>query len=262
MELLTESMSTAWPCPLTPQDWAQTPPAVQAYVYALHDELTQLRARGDALEARLRQNSTTSHRPPSSDLPYTKPRQRTTTPPRRKAGGQQGHLGHRQALLPPTTVREVSPERCVGGNTTLVLLRPYHTHQVVELPPIAMDVTHWVLHQGWCPECGRWRKAQVPAEHATGYGPRCSALMGEMAGTYGNGRRMVQTLCASVLRVPISLGAIQQVRDRVAQAIEPHYTAIAMQARRAVVNYIDETPWFLTHTLQWLWVMASDTVAF
>jgi transposase len=86
--------------------------------------------------------------------------------------------------------------------------------------------------------------------------------MGELAGTYGNGRRMVQTFCASVLQVPISLGAIQKVLDRVAQAIEPHYTAIATQARQAPVNYIDETPWFLTHALHWLWVMASDTVAF
>jgi len=73
---------------------------------------------------------------------------------------------------------------------------------------------------------------------------------------------MVQTLCASVFGVPLSLGAIQKVIDRVAQAIEPHYTAIATQARHAAVNYIDETPWFLTHTLQWLWVMVSDSAAF
>ena len=135
-------------------------------------------------------------------------------------------------------------------------------HQVLELPPLTMEVTHWVLHQGWCPDCGRWSKAQVPAEHATGYGPRLSALMGELAGAYGNGRRIVQTFCASVLQVPISLGAIQKVLDRVAQAIAPHYTAIATQARHAVVNSIDETPWFLTHTLQWLWVMVSDAAAF
>jgi transposase len=144
----------------------------------------------------------------------------------------------------------------------LALSRPYHTHQVLELPPIAMEVTHWVLHQGWCPDCGRWSKAQVPAAHATGYGPRFSALMGELAGAYGNGRRMVQTFCASVLQVPLSLGAIQKVLDRVTQAIEPHYTALAMQARQAPVNYIDETPWFCTHTLHWLWVMASERVAF
>ena len=71
----------------------------------------------------------------------------------------------------------------------------------------------------------------------------------------------MQTFCASVLQVPISLGAIQKVLDRVAQAIAPHYTAIATQVRHAGVNYIDETPWFLTHTLQWLWVMVSDAAA-
>jgi transposase len=73
---------------------------------------------------------------------------------------------------------------------------------------------------------------------------------------------MVQTFCASILQVPISLGAIQKVLDRVAQAIEPHYTVIATQARHAPVNYIDETPWDCLNTLAWLWVMASERVAF
>ena len=146
-------------------------------------------------------------------------------------------------------------------DNTLALITPYHTHQVLELPPIALDVTHWVWYQGWCPDCGRWSKAQVPAEHATGYGPRCSALMGEVAGTSGNGRRIVQTFCASVLRVPVSVGAFQKVLDRVAQAIEPHSMVIATPVRHAVGNDIDETPWFLARRLQWLWVMVSDTAA-
>jgi transposase len=261
MEPLTESQSTAWSFPFVPQDWEDTPVAVQAYVHTLQDELTQLRARVEALEARLTQNSTTSHRPPSSDSPYTKRRQRSTATTSRKAGGKPGHPGHSQALLPPTAVHEVQPERCACGNTTFALTTPYHTHQVIELPPITMDVTHWVLHQSWCAVCGTWQKAQVPAAHATGYGPRFSAFMGEVAGTYGNGRRMVQTFCASVLQIPISLGAIQKVLDRVAQAIEPHYSAIATQVRQARVNYIDETPWFLSNALQWLWVMVSDTAA-
>jgi transposase len=262
MELPSAPVPPVWPFPFGPQDWEHTPPAVQAYVHTLHHELAQLRERMEALEARLQANSTTSSRPPSSDSPYKKPRQRTPATAPRKAGGKPGHPGHRQVLLAPTTVHEVRPEQCPCGNSMFTLLKPYHTHQVLELPPIVMDVTHWVLHQGWGPECGRWNKAQVPTAHATGYGPRFSALIGEVAGAYGNGRRIVQTLCASVLQVPISLGAIQKVLDRVAQAIEPYYLAIATQARHAPVNYIDETPWFLAHTLQWLWVMVSDRVAF
>jgi transposase len=73
---------------------------------------------------------------------------------------------------------------------------------------------------------------------------------------------MVHTFCASVLGVPISLGALQKVVDRLTQAIAPYYTVIATQARQAPVNYIDETPWYCRNTLEWLWVMASERVAF
>lgn len=83
--------------------------------------------------------------------------------------------------------------------------------------------------------CGAWMKAQVPPEHASGYGPRLSALIGEIAGTHGTSRRTIQDFCASVLHVPISLGAIQKVLDRVAQAIAPHYGAIITRARHAPV---------------------------
>jgi transposase len=261
MEPQSEPATTVWPFPFTPQDWEQTPPAVQAYLRAVRDELGQLHDRVDTLEARLTQNSTTSSQPPSADSPYKKPRRRTPSTTPRKAGGKPGHCGHRQVLLAPTSVVEVRPELCECGNTAFAGTRPYYTHQVIELPPIAMEVTHWVLHQGWCQACGRWSQAHVPAEHATGYGPRFSALMGELAGTYGNGRRMVQSVCASVLGVAISLGAIQKVLDRVTQAIDPYYALIAQQARQAPVNYIDETPWYCLNTLEWLWVMASERVA-
>jgi transposase len=262
MEPLSEPTCTVWSFPFTPQDWEQTPPAVQAYVRTLYDEVAQLHDRVETLEARLTQNSTTSSRPPSSDSPYKKSRRHASSTTPRKAGGKPGHPGHRQVLLPPTTVRKLAPERCACGNTTFALTAPYYTHQVIELPPIEMDVTHWMLHQGWCPDCGRWTQAQVPVEHTSGYGPRFSALIGELAGTYGNGRRIVQTFCASVLQVPISLGAIQKVLDRVTQAIDPYYAVIAQQARQAPVNYIDETPWYCLNTLEWLWVMASERVAF
>src|SRR5215475_9948131 len=131
MEALADPTNPLWPFPFTPQEWAQTPLAVQAYVRTLRDEVKQLHDVVETLAARLQQNSTTSSRPPSSDSPYKKPRLRTTAATPRKAVGKPGHPGHRQVLLPPTTVREVRPERCACGNMTLTLLKPYHTHQVI-----------------------------------------------------------------------------------------------------------------------------------
>src|SRR5215470_15573228 len=135
METLSDPINTLWPFPFTPQEWAQTPLAVQAYVRTLRDEVKQLHDGVETLAARLQQNSTTSSRPPSSDSPYKKPRLRTTAATPRKAGGKPGHPGHHQVLLPPTTVQELRPERCTCGNTTFALTTPYHTHQMLELPP-------------------------------------------------------------------------------------------------------------------------------
>ena len=191
MELRPESANTVWPFPFPPQVWEQTPPAVQAYLRTMRDALGQLQDRVETLEARLTQNSTTSSQPPSADSPSKKPRRRTTSTTPRKAGGKPGHQGHRQALLAPTRVVEMRPGPCVCGNTIFAGTSPSYTHQVIALPPIAMEVTHGVLHQGWCQTCGRWSQAHVPAEQASGYGPRFSALVGELAGTDGKGRRMV-----------------------------------------------------------------------
>ena len=262
MEPRSEPANTVWPFPLTSQDWDQTPPAVQAYLRTMRDELGQLHDRVEILESRLKQNSTTSSQPPSADSPSKKPRRHTTSTTPRKAGGKPGHQGHRQSLLAPTRVVEVQPAPCVCGHTEFAGTSPTYTHQAIELPPVAMEVTHWVLHQGSCQACGRWSQAHVPAEHASGYGPRFSALMGELAGTYGNGRRMVQSFCASVRGVPISLGAIQKVLDRGTQAIDPYYAVLARHARQAPVNYIDETPWYCRNALEWLWGMTSERVAF
>lgn len=254
--------TTEWLFPFSPADWEQTPPAVQAYIAALHQELVHLKQRVEALEARTQTTSETSSRPPSSDSPFRKGRKKRRRRTSGRPGAKPGHPGVRQTLLSPTSTEHLLPTACRCGNTDLVHTTPYYTHQVIELPPIDMDITHWVLHQADCPHCGRRLKAHLPPEHQSGYGPRLSALIGEMAGMQGTSRSLIQTFCSSVLGFPMGLGTIQKVIDRVTLAIQPHYEAMARIARQAPVGYIDETPWFCQGTLEWLWVMTSPQVAF
>ena len=254
--------TTAWPFPFTQADWEQTPPAVQAYIAALHQELAELKQRIEALEARIQTTSQTSSRPPSSDSPFRKGRKKRDRKTSGRPGAKPGHPGVRQSLMSPTTTEHLLPTACHCGNTALRHTTPYYTHQVIELPPIDMDITHWVLHQADCPVCGRRVKAHLPSEHYPGYGPRLSALIGEMAGMQGTSRSLIQTFCASVLGFSIGLGAIQKVIDRVTLALQPPYEAMARMARHAPVGYLDETPWFCQGTLQWLWVMTAPQVAF
>jgi transposase len=88
-----------------------------------------------------------------------------------------------------------------------------------------------------------------------GYGPRFTALIGELSGPQRDSRSAVQEFCRSVLGVPISRGAIQRAVDRVSETIIPYYEVIAEKARSAPVNYLDETAWYQHGVLAWLWVM-------
>ena len=85
--------------------------------------------------------------------------------------GNRATQGIARRFSTPTIVQELRPERCPCGHTTFALTTPYHTHQVLELPPIALEVTTGSIASRWCPDCGRWSKAQVPTEHATEHGP-------------------------------------------------------------------------------------------
>ena len=244
------------------------PPAVQDYIKNQHQQIAQLQTQieqlqqqVETLQGRVHKTSQTSSKPPSSDSPFQKPkRQRKQSSGKR--GGQKGHRGRGPTLLSPTDVHLIAPGPCPCGHGNLVSLTPYYTHQVIELPPIEREVHHFVLQQGQCQGCGRQLKAQVPSQHQAGYGPRLSALIAALAGTHRTSWRLVQDFCHSVFNIPISLGAVQQVIHRVSQAIVPHYEAIATLAHQAPVGSIDETPWYCQNALQWLWIMATDTVAY
>jgi len=250
---------------ITAQDLQNTPPAILALLeYLLQENMAlkkQIEAQGrqiEELRARLNLNSGNSSRPPSTDSPY---KSKGTEKDRKKSGAKKGHKGHRQTLLTPTETKLINPEACSCGNKTFHDLTDYYTHQVIELPEIKMDVTHFVLYKGVCSCCGKTNKGLIPREHRTGFGPRLTALIAEMAGTQADSRSIIQTFCDSVLGFSISLGAIQKVLDRVSQAIEPSYKVIATQARQAAVNHVDETSWHKNGALMWLWVMANTRSA-
>jgi transposase len=256
---VTASVSLPAGLPLDAATWEQTPLVVRQLVVQLLAVIEQQARRIAALDARVSQTSSNSDRPPSSDPPYAKRAARTGTQCR--PGAKPGHSGHRQALLAATEVIEVTPARCGCGQREFPRTTPYHTHQVIELPEIQMAVTHVVLHEARCPRCGHRLKAELPAEYRYGYGPRLTALIGELSGSQRNSRSAVQEFCQSVLGIPMSRGAIQRAVDRVSEAINPYYEAIAEKARGAPINYIDETAWYQHGVLVWLWVMVNPAVA-
>lgn len=232
------------------EDWQQTPPSVRRVVLVLFKRLA-------AREARLNQHSSTSSRPPSTEAPAIKRQQRRKVTERRRPGGQPGHPGHPQGLLAPTATISLVPDGCACGERGLLDLMPYHTPQVIELPAIRPEVTHWLLPQGRCPSCGTLGKVPPPTEQVSGYGPRLTGFGGEMAGIGGASRSAGQDLWASVCGILLSTGAIQTIVDRVSPAIVPHDDMMGQVARTVSVNDIDETAWLMHGERHWLWVMAN-----
>jgi transposase len=250
------------------KDWANTCEPVRNFILALIEANNELRSANSVLEKRvedlekkLNKNSSNSDHPPSSDSPY-KNKDKDGENKKKKEKKRKRRKGFRQQMLEPTKVNILQPESCGCGNTEFDKTAPYYIHQVIELPEIQMEVTHFVLHKAECPCCGKVNKAVVPNEHRTGFGVRLSAMIAEMAGNQGDSRTIVQNFCSSVLGFHISLGAIQKVIDRVSAAIDPHYEEIGKEARQASVNHIDETSHRKKGKLEWLWVMANTTVAF
>ena len=234
---------------ITEEDLANTPPAVLELVFALIK-------RVEELEAKLGQDSSNSNKPPSSDSPYKEKKAKKSCR-KRKA-----RKGYRQKLMSPTETRDIIPSVCSCGCRHFSDLKPYYTHQHIELPEIIMTVIHFVLYQGRCTACGKVNKGYVPREYRAGFGPRFSALVGELGGIDANSREIIKIFCDSVLGVHVSLGAIQKIIDRVSCAIHPHHDVIRDKARSQEINHLDETTWKQRGKLNWLWVMASSAVAY
>jgi transposase len=252
--------------PLDPTTGEQTPVVVQEWVIHVlamtrpqAEQIRPLEARLAALAARVQRHSAHAKRPPSADPPWVKPH--TASTPTGTPGARPGHRGHRQAWLEPTEVIAVQPPACGCGPTACPDAPPDDTHQVIEWPDLPMTVQPCVWYAARGSRCGRVTNAPVPPAASAGDGPRFTALLGELSGRQRSRRSAVQACCRSVLGVPSSQGAIQRAVDRVSEALKPHDEAIAVQARRAPVNDIDETGWDRHGVWVWLWVLVHTTVA-
>ncbi|MBO9344032.1 MAG: hypothetical protein J7454_18955 [Roseiflexus sp.] len=172
---------------IPPADWQATPPRVRALVTALLLQVAALTTWALELEQRLAQTSQNSSKPPSSDPPRAPPRP-ATTPRGRPRGGQPDHPGATRARREPDAIAPLHPTACPPCATTLAPTlpdaAPPQTTQVGDLPPITPIVTDDVQPTVCCPTCAARVTAALPPEARTGYGPRVTASVGHLHGTY------------------------------------------------------------------------------
>ena len=138
----------------------------------MQQRLELVEKRTERLEARSKMNSQNSSKPPSSDGPFNK-QPKKAKKSKRNRGAQKGHKGHHQQMLNPSKIENILPKSCDCGRLIMDpdSIKPFYTHQHIELQTIELDVMHLVLNQGKC-QCGKIVKAVMPAQYTSGYGPK------------------------------------------------------------------------------------------
>jgi transposase len=217
------------------------------------------------LTALLKQMSSNSNKPPSSDPPQAPPK-RPRKPSGRKRGGQPGHDKHERALVPPeqvTAVFEVKPEYCRACSRELSGTDPEpYRHQVTDIPKIAPMVHEYRLHALRCTGCATTTQAQLPNGVPTGmFGPRLQAIVAVASGSYRMSKRNVEDMLQDFFGVQLSLGSIAKLEHSTSEALVAPVQEVAAEIKKAPVLHADETGWYQRSKRAWLWVVASTQLA-
>ena len=226
--------------------------------------LDRLEEQVEELKAKVKQNSSNSSRPPSTDLPSQYKRKPPKRPSGRKRGAQKGHPKHSRPLVEPDKVDLVvvcKPQQCGHCGTSLEGDDPEPIrHQVAEIPPITPQVTEYQIHKLDCVLCGKPTRGQLPPGAPAGaFGPRLTAILALLSGGCRLGKRTIVQLAQQLFGLTISLGMICKLERRTAEALEQPIAELAEYVRCEHAN-IDETSWRENKRRCWLWVVVAPLV--
>ncbi len=159
--------------------------------------------------AKATKDSSTSSKPPSSDI--TKPKT-SKKPGRRgkpKRGGQPGHQQHLRDNLPPERVDETFDYEITDEDVQRLDLKPtdeFETHQFIELPESPVFLTEHRLRVYLTADGDRYVPDVGDILNKPIFGPRLLAMIGWMKSGAHCRYSTIETSMEDVLQVPVSRG--------------------------------------------------------
>jgi transposase len=220
-------------------------------VAELERRLAAALARIEELERQLasaRKDSSTSSKPPSSDI-VKPPRPGTQAHARRRRkrrrGGQPGHERHERTPFGPEEVDRAWiyewPASSLGADWKP--LEEFRTLQQVELVEKLFEVTEYSARLYRHRRTGEIVAAPLPEDvrRAGLVGPRLSAWIAYQKGACHMPYRVIETFLADVIHLPLSTGQLAKVVRKASAALAPSYAQlVAALPEQAMLN-IDET---------------------
>jgi hypothetical protein len=238
---------------------------LQAQLDKLQAQFDALQAKFDQLQEQLAQackDSSTSSKPPSSDLiKPPKPASPDGAGPRRR-GGQAGHPRHLRQLFPPealnggsfTSPLELCPD-CGRGLQAATC--PPRLVQQVEIQAVPLCVTE---HRAAAGYGRRVHYAPLPSGVEQGglVGPRLATLIAYLKGACHASYATIRKFLRDVLQVTISRGQLAKILGKVSEALDGPYQELLAQLPAQSRLNVDETghkdqgePW-------WTWCFRAS----
>lgn len=223
----------------------------------------QLQIRVAELElqlAKARKDSSTSSKPPSSDIVKPKPKPAKKSREKPRQGAQPGHPRHLREPLPPDRVdetidHEIDPDQ--QQKLKLVPTGEFEVIQHIELPESPVHVTEHRLTVYQDPR-GNLHIPDVPELNGPIFGPRLLATIGWLKSAGHLSYTSIENWMEDVLAVPVSRGYLAKlctgtISSSLAEAYEEVQEAIPRQAQLGS----DETSFKNNGKKHWIWCITA-----
>jgi transposase len=214
--------------------------------------------------AEARKDSSTSAKPPSSDIVKPPKPAPVAGASKRCRGGQPGHTPHFRDPFPPEQVTATLVHRLTHcpdcGHLLEATEQPPHLVQQLDLQPLTYTIEEHQSHTSWCPRCQKAHTAPLPGRIAKGglLGPHLTALVAYLKGACHASFSTVRKFFRDVLAIPISRGHLAKVINKVSQALgQPYEELLGLLPEEPLVN-ADETGHKLNGQQWWTWCFRAE----
>ncbi len=241
---------------------------LQAQVEALAASVARLEATLAQVQAQLaaaRKDSSTSSKPPSSDI--VKPPKPPPLPgqDKRQAGGQPGHPKHERLFVGPQLLTappsnylpEICPD-CGHG------LRPagddVRVVQQIDIAEVPILIEEHRSHPGWCPHCCKVHYAPLPAAVQSGglAGPRLTTLIAYLKGACHASYGTVRKFLRDVVQITLSRGQLAKIIGKVSAALDGPYRELLHDLPLQAILNVDETGHKRNGERWWTWCFRAS----
>lgn len=214
-------------------------------------------------------DSKTSSKPPSGDILKKSEKKKPEDSqelncPKRKPGGQPGHQGKtRKGFGRIDRFEILRPEFCICCGDTKFLSEAVkiETQQVAQLVERPIEIVEYHRHVCKRSHCGNLQAADWSGDIVPGQDlrVRLQAFLGWI-NNYGHlPYEKQQEMLWELGQVEIGLGTLVATNERITQAIEPSVSELSNWLKQTQPNiHVDETPWSVKGTKEWLWVVANS----